>query len=461
MAGGILDPATHEAFIRDYARQKGLNPDWLVALAAAEGLRAWSASNPNAGSSIDVASGQPFSFGDFQLNIRNGLGGLALRQGIDPRDPNQWQAADKFAIDYIAATRDLSPWKGDPVAREYIRRYGTGTPSAFTGGSAGGGAATSPPPPDPGQVEAARGYLASLSAHPNRAGDTSNINPVFAVRLAAAMQDARAQGLPVTLASGYRDKDEIWNQENAAGQPHSRSSTYDHEGNSSHSYGIAVDVGGIGAPGSDTAKKWFDIAAKHGIYNPYGWEHPKEWNHFQFLAQPLEANPQLLASLKATGGDMGKAWALASAAGGGGMTGMVASQGGAGGAASSSPAPSVPAPSPGEMTLASMGDALAQMGSGGASSGASSFEDPPDGPAIRTIALQGFQAPPQEDYLSEARNSTIGALQGATGVNYGAPSMTSFAAADTQAGTGTPATGLEGVSPLTYATSLARYSRIS
>ena len=33
--GTILDPNVHEAFIRNYARQRGVNPDWVAALAAA------------------------------------------------------------------------------------------------------------------------------------------------------------------------------------------------------------------------------------------------------------------------------------------------------------------------------------------------------------------------------------------------------------------------------------------
>ena len=110
--------AGHEQFIRDYAAKVGVNPDVAVGVANAEGLRAWSPSNPNAGSYVDRSGGQPFSFGDFQLNVRNGLGTQALKAGIDPRDPNQWQAADQYAIDQMKAG-GLGPWKGDKFAANY------------------------------------------------------------------------------------------------------------------------------------------------------------------------------------------------------------------------------------------------------------------------------------------------------------------------------------------------------
>ena len=90
---------THEQFIRDYAAKIGLSPEVAVGIANAEGLRAWSSKNPNAGSYVDRTAGVPWSFGDFQLNTRNGMGVDAIKAGIDPRDPNQWQKADMFALD--------------------------------------------------------------------------------------------------------------------------------------------------------------------------------------------------------------------------------------------------------------------------------------------------------------------------------------------------------------------------
>src|ERR1700733_3382266 len=106
--------AGHEAFIRSYAASKGVNPDFAAAVAGAEGLPALSPQNPNSASTVDrEKDGTPFSFGDFQLNVHPGAGGdLARKAGIDPAAPAQWQAANKFAIDYMA-NNDVTPWKGD------------------------------------------------------------------------------------------------------------------------------------------------------------------------------------------------------------------------------------------------------------------------------------------------------------------------------------------------------------
>ena len=128
---------SHSQFIQDYAKSIGLNPNLALGVANAEGLRAWSASNPNAASTVDIQNGQPFSFGDFQLNVRNGLGTEALRHNIDPRDPSQWQAADKFALDQMKSG-GLGPWKGDPYAEAYLKSgaapaVATPTPSQAPG----------------------------------------------------------------------------------------------------------------------------------------------------------------------------------------------------------------------------------------------------------------------------------------------------------------------------------------
>ena len=99
---------TPEQFIRDYAAKIGVNPDQAVAIARAEGLNAWSSSNPNAASYVDRTSGDNlFSFGDFQLNIHPGaVGAGALKAGIDPRDPNQWHGGP------VRARPDEAAWRG-------------------------------------------------------------------------------------------------------------------------------------------------------------------------------------------------------------------------------------------------------------------------------------------------------------------------------------------------------------
>ena len=156
---------SHEAFIRDYAQKIGINPDLAVGIANAEGLRAWSAQNPNAGSYIDRTAGVPWSFGDFQLNTRNGMGVDALKAGIDPRDPKQWQAADRFALDQMKSG-GLAPWKGDPYAANWIKSgrpiTGTGTAIAATEPGIGSGI------PTPAQPNAA---AVAAETPPQNAGD--------------------------------------------------------------------------------------------------------------------------------------------------------------------------------------------------------------------------------------------------------------------------------------------------
>jgi hypothetical protein len=51
--------------------------------------------------------------------------------------------------------------------------------------------------------------------------------------------------------------------------------------NSLHTYGLAVDMTGIGGPGSSEARQWHEIAAQHGVACPYGAQNRLEWNHCQ------------------------------------------------------------------------------------------------------------------------------------------------------------------------------------
>ena len=157
---------THEQFIRNYAQSIGLDPNLAAGIAGAEGLHAWSASNPNAGSYIDRTNGQPWSFGDFQLNTRNGLGTQALKAGIDPRDPNQWQAADKFALDQMKSG-GVKPWSGDPVAAAYLKSGAVpaGTTSLNT---------TAPAPAPPSGPMDPSAQAGGPGAAPGTAGSTVN-----------------------------------------------------------------------------------------------------------------------------------------------------------------------------------------------------------------------------------------------------------------------------------------------
>ena len=97
------------------------------------------------------------------------------------------------------------------------------------------------------------------------------LHPGFAVKLAEAVRRARAEGMtyagifsayrpPAFGVGGFRDK-------------------FD----SLHSYGLATDVTGIGAPGSPSAHRWNQIVQEVGLYLPYGPGHRVEFNHTQFV----------------------------------------------------------------------------------------------------------------------------------------------------------------------------------
>lgn len=95
------------------------------------------------------------------------------------------------------------------------------------------------------------------------------MHPEFSRRLAGAIREARANGLPkagifsafrpVKLGvGGFRDKFR-----------------------SNHGIGQAVDMAGIGRPGSREALQWQQIASRYGLFNPYGYRNRAEWNHYQ------------------------------------------------------------------------------------------------------------------------------------------------------------------------------------
>jgi hypothetical protein len=95
------------------------------------------------------------------------------------------------------------------------------------------------------------------------------LHPEFVMRLAAAIREARDSGLSdVGIVSAYRP-------------PAFGVGGFKNKFNSLHSYGLAVDMHGIGAPGSADARLWTRIAAKHGVACPYGVNNPVEWNHCQ------------------------------------------------------------------------------------------------------------------------------------------------------------------------------------
>jgi hypothetical protein len=97
----------------------------------------------------------------------------------------------------------------------------------------------------------------------------SRLHPEFAVRLESAIREARNAGLPFAgIFSAYRP-------------PVFGVGGFSDKFNSLHTYGLAVDMRGIGRPGSPEAQLWHQIAAKNGVVCPYGPRDRAEWNHCQ------------------------------------------------------------------------------------------------------------------------------------------------------------------------------------
>jgi hypothetical protein len=107
------------------------------------------------------------------------------------------------------------------------------------------------------------------------------LHPEFVVRLANAIREARNAGLPFAgVFSAYRP-------------PAFGVGGFSDKFNSLHTYGLAVDMQGIGRPGSPEAQTWHAIAARNGVVCPYGPRDRAEWNHCQptSVKMILAANP--------------------------------------------------------------------------------------------------------------------------------------------------------------------------
>lgn len=95
------------------------------------------------------------------------------------------------------------------------------------------------------------------------------LHPEFVVRLANAIREARSAGMPFAgVFSAYRP-------------PAFGVGGFSDKFNSLHTYGLAVDMYGIGRPGSPEAQLWHETAARNGVVCPYGPRDRAEWNHCQ------------------------------------------------------------------------------------------------------------------------------------------------------------------------------------
>jgi hypothetical protein len=130
-------------------------------------------------------------------------------------------------------------------------------------------------PKTPAEVAEARAYLVE-TASPGYTMTLQGaelaigrLHPEFAVRLERAIREARSAGLPfASVFSAYRP-------------PAFGVGGFSDKFNSLHTYGLAVDMRGIGSPGSPEAQLWHWIAAKNGVVCPYGPRDRSEWNHCQ------------------------------------------------------------------------------------------------------------------------------------------------------------------------------------
>lgn len=129
------------------------------------------------------------------------------------------------------------------------------------------------------QVDVARRYLVRIACPGNtmsRQGEDvaiGRLHPVFAVRLAAAIKQARREGSPGACPfSTYRP-------------PAFGVGGYRNKYDSMHAYGLAADMNGIGGPGSTKALTWWRVVHDNGLYLPYGPFNHSEWNHTQLLHQ--------------------------------------------------------------------------------------------------------------------------------------------------------------------------------
>jgi hypothetical protein len=138
-----------------------------------------------------------------------------------------------------------------------------------------------------------RAYLAA-TAHPGFTMVVQGVeralaclHPTFVLRLAAAIRDARAVGIPAAIYSACRP-------------PILHVGGFANKFCSMHAYGLAVDMAGIGAPGSATTLRWHQIAEAHKVYGVYGPTAPVEWNHYQ-ATRVLSAPAALQRTITAFG----------------------------------------------------------------------------------------------------------------------------------------------------------------
>jgi hypothetical protein len=129
-------------------------------------------------------------------------------------------------------------------------------------------------------IDEARRYLISTATpggtmtHQGPQWTVDQLHPVFAVRLARAIWINRRQGGHASVFSAYR-------------RPGLGVGGFRDKFNSFHSYGLAVDMTGIGSPGSSAHREWCLTAHASGLVDPY--RSAVEFNHFQLIPKTIVA----------------------------------------------------------------------------------------------------------------------------------------------------------------------------
>lgn len=188
--GGLPDVPSMEAYIRQSAGQRGIDPDVAVRVARSEGLQrgTWQ-------SNVTRKGVREPSYGPYQLLVGGkgtgfpeGVGNRFIdATGLDPADPANWQQSIDFALD-TAGKQGWGPWYGSKAVGispfQGIARPGSNimagqpllpgrTHIANPGPAAGMPAPpTAPPSPMPGQAQGSQFELSRLPAAAGGTADT-------------------------------------------------------------------------------------------------------------------------------------------------------------------------------------------------------------------------------------------------------------------------------------------------
>lgn len=188
-----------EKIIREEAVALGVDPEIAVRVAKSEG----GLSDPTQQSRyINPKTGKrETSYGPFQLLIGGGLGDKALKQGIDPRRPENLRAGVRFALSEARRT-GWGPWYG--AAKAGIGRWaGLRGPIPSSAGSKIAGAATAPAvAPTQGSRPA---YIAPGDTTSTQAG-SGDLDAII----------ANPTSSPETVAWAKREKARLYGQQQAA-----------------------------------------------------------------------------------------------------------------------------------------------------------------------------------------------------------------------------------------------------